>query len=67
VRQRQFAVAGGLGLHQPDLGPLQGQPVTQQLVLRHRKAVAGGQRQHELRGVEDLHGAIVRRSGQDGF
>jgi hypothetical protein len=44
-----------LGLHQPDAGQLGGQPVAQQLVLGHGKAVPGRQRQDELGGIENLH------------
>lgn len=54
VRQREFAVARGRRL--PHLEP--GEPLealAQQPVLRHRKAMPGRQRQHELIGVEGLH------------
>jgi len=60
VHQRQLAIAGGWGLRQRDARQLGHQPVTQAAVLVHRKAVAFGQRQDKVVGVEGVHQSRFR-------
>ena len=56
VHQREFAVAGRLGLSQRHLRQLRGQSLAQTGVLGHGKAVSFGQWQDEVVGVEGLQG-----------
>jgi hypothetical protein len=58
VRERELAVARGRRrLHLQAGQPFES--VAQQAVLRHREPMARRQRQHELIGVEGVHGAIL--------
>ena len=59
MRQGQLAATGRQRLGQPHLRQLGGDAVAQQAVLLHREAVPGGQRQHEVIGIEGLHAGIV--------
>jgi hypothetical protein len=55
VNQGQFAIGGRVGPHELNAAHLMGQALAQQLVLGHGKPVTRRQRQHEFRGIEDLH------------
>ena len=72
--QGQFAVTRGRRLLQTDRRQPGGHAVAQQGVLLHRKAMPGGQRQHEplggigLHRVDCRHGcATAQKAIQDGL
>ena len=59
MRQGQFAVAGGVGLDQPQAFAFSLNPRIQQPSLGHRESVAGRQVQQMTVMVEHLHRNIV--------
>ena len=65
MRPRELGVAGGLGNDEVRMGEYAAdlEAFAQQPVLGHREAVAGGQRENELPGVEESHKAIIGEFG----